>query len=54
MAQVSGVALWVLALVGSVYTFLKVDTATKGYYTKRLQVAAAVVILTIIVLGLSA
>lgn len=30
----------VLGALGIIYTYLKVDTATKGYYTKRLQFAA--------------
>jgi len=36
-----------LALVGTAFGYLKVDTITRGYYTRRLQLAAGAVILGI-------
>jgi hypothetical protein len=35
-----------LALLGTAYGYLKLDTATKGYYSGRLKLAATAVILT--------
>jgi hypothetical protein len=43
--------LLVLSLLGVVFGYLKLDTLTKGYYSLRLKLAAAVVILGIICLG---
>lgn len=42
----------VLALLGSIFGYLKIDTATRGYYTRRLQFLAALTILTTLVVGL--
>lgn len=39
----------VLALVGTVFGYLTLDTATKGYYTRRLQLGAVGVILALVV-----
>jgi hypothetical protein len=38
----------VLLLLGTLYSFLKLDTATRGYYTGRLQFAAATTILALV------
>ena len=46
-------ALLVLALVGTIFSYLHVDTLTRGFYTRRLQVAAVLVILAIIALGMT-
>lgn len=39
----------VLLLLGTVFSYFKLDTATRGYYTGRLQFGAAAAILTLIV-----
>jgi hypothetical protein len=39
---------WLLALLGTVFGYLKLDTLTRGYYTRRLQLVAGAVILTLI------
>ena len=41
----------VLALLGTMFGYFRFDTATRGYYTGRLQFAAAAVILTVAVGG---
>ncbi len=41
----------VLLLLGTMFSYLKLDTATRGYYTGRLQFGAAAVILAIIAAG---
>jgi hypothetical protein len=54
LGRVTGTALafgFVLALLGVVFGYFKLDTATRGYYTGRLQFSAAMVILTLIVAG---
>jgi hypothetical protein len=54
MGRVMGTALafgFVLALLGVVFGYFRIDTATRGYYTGRLQFSAAMVILTLIVAG---
>jgi hypothetical protein len=48
---VAGGAVAVLLVLGSVFGYLKLDTLTRGYYTRRLQLAAGVVILAVAVLG---
>lgn len=42
----------VLALLGTIFGYLKIDTATRGYYTRRLQFLAAAAILTTLAAGL--
>ena len=42
------------AILGAVYLFLRIDTATRGYYSGRLQLGAGVAILGIIVAGVLA
>lgn len=52
--RLTGTALavgFILALLGVVFGYFRLDTATRGYYTGRLQFASAVVILTLIVVG---
>jgi purine-cytosine permease-like protein len=41
----------VLLLLGTMFSYLKLDTETRGYYTGRLQFGAAGVILAIIAAG---
>ena len=53
LRKVAGAALLVLALVGTIFSYLHVDTLTRGFYTRRLQVAAVLVILAIIALGMT-
>ena len=40
-----------LMLIGTVYGYLKLDTQTKGYYTGRLKLAAAAVIMLVVALA---
>ena len=40
-----------LGLLGLVYSYFRVDTATRGYYTRRLQFAATAAILGLIAAG---
>ncbi len=47
LLDVAGGATAVLLVLGAVFGYLKLDTMTRGYYMRRLQVAAAVVILTV-------
>jgi len=42
---------FILALLGVIFGYFRLDTATRGYYTGRLKLASAVVILTLIVVG---
>ncbi len=42
---VAGSAAGLLLVLGTVFSYLKLDTMTRGYYTRRLQILAAVVIL---------
>jgi hypothetical protein len=46
LLEVAGGAAAVLLVLATVFGYLKLDTLTRGYYTRRLQLAAAVVILT--------
>ncbi|MHB9045870.1 MAG: hypothetical protein ACYC35_08025 [Pirellulales bacterium] len=48
---VTGIAGLVVVLLGTVFGFLKLDTATKGYYTGRLLLAAAAMILAVVAMG---
>jgi hypothetical protein len=48
LAVVGGGAMAVLSLVGLVFAYLRIDTATRGFYTRHLQVAAGIVTLLII------
>ncbi|HEY4310752.1 MAG TPA: hypothetical protein VGN12_14980 [Pirellulales bacterium] len=48
---VAGGAVAVMLVLGSVFGYLKLDTLTRGYYTRRLQLAAGVVILAVAALG---
>ncbi|MCA9121979.1 MAG: hypothetical protein H6822_26425 [Planctomycetaceae bacterium] len=41
----------VLLLLGTMFTYLRLDTATRGYYTGRLQFGAAAAILAVIAAG---
>ena len=41
----------VLALLGTMFGYLKIDTATRGYYTRRLQLVSTLAILTTLGLG---
>jgi hypothetical protein len=47
LLEVAGGAAAVLLVLGAVFGYLKLDTLTRGYYTRRLQLAAGVVILTV-------
>jgi hypothetical protein len=47
----AGIVLCVLAVVGVAFSYLRLDTATRGYYTRRLQFLAVVAILTVVVVG---
>lgn len=49
LVQVGGLTFGVLALLAVMYGYLRVDTATRGYYTARLQFLTAVAILAVIV-----
>ncbi len=40
----AGAVVVLLALVGTIFGYLKTDTATRGYYTGRLRLAASVMI----------
>jgi hypothetical protein len=41
----------ILALLGTLFSFFKLDTATRGFYTGRLQFAAIAVILALVAAG---
>lgn len=47
LLDVAGGAAAVMLVLGAVFGYLKLDTLTRGYYTRRLQLAAGVVILTV-------
>jgi hypothetical protein len=47
LLEVAGGAAAVMLVLGAVFGYLKLDTLTRGYYTRRLQLAAGVVILTV-------
>ena len=49
--QASGGAMLFLALLGVVFGYLTIDTATRGFYSRRLQLAATVAILLIVFAG---
>jgi hypothetical protein len=51
LAQVTLVALGALLGLAVVFTYLRLDTFTKGYYSRRLQVAAGAVILGLVAMG---
>lgn len=51
MEQAGGIAGLVLVLVGAAYGFLRLDTLTRGYYTGRLQLTAAALILGVVWAG---
>jgi hypothetical protein len=51
MEQAGGIALLVLMLIGAAFGLLKLDTLTRGYYTGRLQLAAAALILGVVWAG---
>jgi hypothetical protein len=51
LAQVALLAASVLVGLGIVFVYLQIDTATRGYYTGRLQFTAGAVILGIVALG---
>jgi hypothetical protein len=51
LALVSLVAVAILAGLATVYAYLRLDTATRGYYSGRLQIAAGAVILGLVALG---
>jgi uncharacterized membrane protein len=42
----------VLALVGTIFAYVKLDTWTRGYYTWRLRIAAGVVLLALVAVGI--
>ena len=41
----------VIIVLGTLFGYLKLDTATRGYYSGRLKLAAAAVILSAVTLG---
>jgi hypothetical protein len=47
---VGAIAVCILGAIGSLFAMLKVDTLTKGYYTKRLFLGVPVVIIGIVLL----
>ena len=47
LLEVAGGTAAVMLVLGAVFGYLKLDTLTRGYYTRRLQLAAGVVILTV-------
>jgi hypothetical protein len=51
LLSVAGGAAGVLLILGAVFGYLKLDTLSRGYYTRRLQFAAAAVILTVLFVG---
>jgi hypothetical protein len=51
LARVALAALAVLVGLAVVFSYLRLDTATKGYYSGRLQLATGVVILGLVALG---
>jgi hypothetical protein len=52
LAHVSLAALAILAGLATIFAYLRLDTATKGYYSGRLQIAAGAVILGLVALGI--
>ena len=48
LAVVGGGAFGIVALVGLMFAYLKFDTATKGYYTRWLQVALGLVTILVV------
>lgn len=52
VGEISLLGALVLLLIGGVYGLLKLDEATKGYYTKRLFIGVPVAIIGVILLGL--
>ena len=51
LVKIGGTTVGVLALLVIVFGYFRLDTATRGYYTSRLQFLAAVAILALIVAG---
>ena len=51
LLQVGLGAAVVLLLLSTVFAYFRLDTATKGYYTGRLQIMAAVAILALAAAG---
>jgi hypothetical protein len=51
--QAGGGAVLLVGFLVVMFGYLTVDTATRGFYTRRLQLAAAAAILLIVVLGIS-
>jgi hypothetical protein len=54
LLQLSVVAGGVLLLLGSVFGYFRLDNATRGYYTGRLQFMTAAAILAVVALGAAA
>jgi hypothetical protein len=52
LLQVSLAAAAILAGLATIFVYLRLDTATKGYYSGRLQIAAGAVILGLVALGI--
>jgi hypothetical protein len=52
LAHVSLAAAAILAGLATVFAYLRLDTATKGYYTGRLRISAGAVILGLVALGI--
>jgi hypothetical protein len=51
LVKTAGSALGILALVTIIFGYFRLDTATRGYYTRRLQFVAAAAILALIAAG---
>ena len=47
----SGIAALLVSVLGTLFAYLRLDTATQGYYTRRLQAAALAVILALVGMG---
>ena len=52
LAHVALVLVAVLAGLGTIFTYFRLDTATKGYYSGRLQFATGTAILGLVALGI--
>jgi hypothetical protein len=52
LAHVGLAAVAILAGLATIFAYLRLDTATKGYYSGRLQIAAGAVILGLVALGI--
>ena len=51
MLQAGGLAALVLVVIGTLFGYLKLDTATRGYYSGRLQLTAGALILAVVWAG---